>query len=386
MDFRSEAEADRFRAEVRALLEAHHGPGGPVHTGVRHDWELHRAMAARGWIAASWPEEYGGQGRDPFELAALKDEVRRRGGNEGLVSTMMIADTLRHVGNDSQKRDVLPRILAGEVLVAMGYSEPDSGSDVAAAKTRAVRDGDEWVINGQKMFTSLAEEAAYVFLLTRTNTDVPKHQGLTMFLVPLDAPGIEIREIKTLGGERTNVTYYNDVRVPDTARVGEVDGGWNVMTVAMTFERDVGSAWMTRVLERAIAWAATATGPDGRKVIEDPLARERLAAIAIDNEVSRLLSLRTNWINARDELPGVEGSMTKLFCSEAFERATSELLDLMGPDGVLQQGAEGAPANGWIEHDYRFATVTTIFGGTNEIQRSIIAERHLGLPRSRPSH
>jgi alkylation response protein AidB-like acyl-CoA dehydrogenase len=298
---------------------------------------------------------------------------------------MMIADTLRHVGNDAQKQVVLPRILAGEVLVAMGYSEPDSGSDVAAAKTRAVRDGDEWVINGQKMFTSLAEEAAYVFLLTRTNTEVPKHQGLTMFLVPLDSPGIEIREIKTLGGERTNVTYYNDVRVPDGARVGEVDGGWNVMTVAMTFERDVGSAWVTRVLERAIAWACSATDDTGRKVIEDPLARERLAAIAIDNEVSRLLSLRTNWINARNELPGVEGSMTKLFCSEAFQRATSELLDLMGPPGVLQQGAEGAPANGWIEHDYRFSTVTTIFGGTNEIQRSIIAERQLGLPRSRPS-
>ena len=268
----------------------------------------------------------------------------------------------------------------------MGYSEPDSGSDVAAAKTRAVRDGDEWVINGQKMFTSLAEEAAYVFLLTRTNTEVPKHQGLTMFLVPFDTPGIEIHEIKTLGGERTNVTYYNEVRVPDSARVGEVDGGWKVMTVAMTFERDVGSAWVTRVLERAIAWACSATDDRGGRVIEDPLARERLAGIAIDNEVSRLLSLRTNWINARNELPGVEGSMTKLFCSEAFQRATSELLDLMGPAGVLQQGAEAAAANGWIEHDYRFSTVTTIYGGTNEIQRSIIAERHLGLPRSRPSH
>jgi alkylation response protein AidB-like acyl-CoA dehydrogenase len=180
--------------------------------------------------------------------------------------------------------------------------------------------------------------------------------------------------------------------VPDSARVGEVDGGWKVMTVAMTFERDVGSAWVTRVLERAIAWACSATddaggtGGTGGKVIDDPLARERLAAIAIDNEVSRLLSLRTNWINARNELPGVEGSMTKLFCSEAFQRATSELLDLMGPAGVLQQGAEGAAANGWIEHDYRFSTVTTIYGGTNEIQRSIIAERHLGLPRSRPSH
>jgi alkylation response protein AidB-like acyl-CoA dehydrogenase len=385
VDFRSEPEADAFRAEVRALLDAHNGPGSK-HVGVRHNWDLHRAMAERGWIAASWPKEYGGQERDPFELAALKDEIRRRGGNEGLVSTMMIADTLRHVGNDEQKLEVLPRILAGEALVAMGYSEPDSGSDVAAAKTRAVRDGDEWVINGQKMFTSLAEEAAYVFLLTRTNTDVPKHQGLTMFLVPLDLPGIEIRAIETLGGERTNVTFYNDVRVPDSARVGDVDGGWTVMTVAMTFERDVGAGWVTRVLERALAWAATSPGADGRPIIEDPLARERLAAIAIDSEVSKLLSSRTTWIASQDGLPGVEGSMTKLFCSEAFQRATGELLDLMGPYGALQPGADEAPADGWIEHDYRFATVTTIFGGTNEIQRSIIAERHLGLPRSRPSH
>jgi len=235
MDFRLGERSDAFRDEVRAFLGEHFGPEmvERAHdTGTSHNWEFHRALGARGWIAASWPEEYGGQGRDPMEMTALRDELRMAGvPTDGLGQTIMIARTLRAVGTEEQKQQFIPPALAGEILFALGYTEPDSGSDVAAAKTRAVRDGDEWVIDGQKMFTTLAHEATYVFLLTRTNPDVPKHKGLTMFLVPMDQPGIEVQAVWTMSGERTNITYLNEVRVSDRWRIGRVvKPGWPMGT------------------------------------------------------------------------------------------------------------------------------------------------------------
>jgi alkylation response protein AidB-like acyl-CoA dehydrogenase len=271
------------------------------------------------------------------------------------------------------------------MIFALGYSEPDAGSDAAAAKTRAVRDGDEWVITGQKMFTTLAHEAAYVFLLARTNLDVPKHQGLTVFLVPLDAPGVEITPVHTLGGERTNVTYYNDVRVPDALRIGDVDRGWEVANVALAFERGgMGLTESDRMWRQTVEWA-TDTERDGRPVIEDPLVRDRLAQVAIDNEVAKLLAYRVSWVVASGGVPSVEGSMHKLFYAERFQTAVGELLDALGPDAVLAHGVDDAPVDGWVEHQYRHAPVTTIYGGTSEVMRNIIAEHGLGLPRARRS-
>ena len=388
MDFRLGPRAEKFRAEVRGFL-AEHLTDEVIErahaTGTVHDWGFHRALAERGWLAASWSVESGGQGRDPFEVLVLHEEMARAGAPvDGWGTSELVANTLRVAGTDAQRGDVVPRVLRGEILICLGYSEPDSGSDVAAAKTRAVRDGDEWVIDGQKMFTTLAHESAFVFLLTRTNTEVPKHRGLTMFLVPMDTPGIEVRPIHTVGGERTNITFYNGVRVPDSARVGEVDGGWEVMKVALAFERQAGGQGETvRLLERAVQWARTAPGADGEPLLADGSVRERLARIAVGSEVGKLLRYRLAWTSARGELPIVEGSMAKLFCSESFQRAASELVDLAGTEGVLGHGADAAPADGWFEHAHRHAAVMTIYGGTSEIQRSIIAERGLGLPRSR---
>ncbi|GMU78675.1 MAG: putative acyl-CoA dehydrogenase FadE [Acidimicrobiia bacterium] len=389
MDFRLGPESDAFRAQVREFLDEHltvEVRERAHETGTVHDWDFYRALGERGWIGASWPVEYGGQGRDPFELTAMREELRLAGApTDGMGTTLIVARTINHVGTEDLKRELLPRVLAGELLFALGYSEPDAGSDVAAAQTRAVRDGDEWVINGQKMFTTLAHEAAYVFLLTRTNPDVPKHQGLTMFLVPLDAPGVEITPVHTLGGERTNVTYYEDVRVPDRLRVGEVDGGWDVMNVALAFERGgMGLTESDRMWRQVVDWAST-TERDGRRVIDDPLVRERLAQVAIDNEVAKLLAYRVSCVVASGGIPTVEGSMHKLFYAERFLAAASELLDMLGPEGVLGHGADGAPVDGWVEHAYRHAPVTTIYGGTSEVQRNIIAERGLGLPRARRS-
>ena len=244
MDFSFGAKSDAFREEVREFLREHLRPDmiERAHdTGTGHNWEFHRALGAQGWIAASWPEEYGGQGRDPFEMTAMRDELRLAGvPTDGLGQSIMVARTILAVGSEEQKQTFLPPFLAGEIIFGLGYTEPDSGSDVAAAKTRAVPDGDDWVIDGQKMFTTLAHEAAFVFLLARTNPDVPKHRGLTMFLVPLDAPGVEIHPVHTMGGERTNATFYTGVRVPDAFRVGGVDGGWDVMTVAL----DLRARWL----------------------------------------------------------------------------------------------------------------------------------------------
>ena len=388
MDFRLGERSDAFREEVRGFLGAHFGPEmvERAHdTGTSHNWEFHRALGAQGWIAASWPEEFGGQGRDPMEMTALRDELRMAGvPTDGLGQTIMIARTLRAVGTEEQKQQFIPPALAGEILFALGYTEPDSGSDVAAAKTRAVRDGDEWIIDGQKMFTTLAHEATYVFLLTRTNPDVPKHKGLTMFLVPLDAPGVEIHPVHTVGGERTNATFYSGVRVPDSLRVGDVDGGWDVMTVALTFERGgFALSEADRVWQQTVDWATTTRRPDGTRVIDDPLVRERLAFMRMHDEVARLLALRCSYVAATGALPGVEGSMHKLFYAESMTADADELVDMLGVDGVLSHGDPEAPVNGWVEHLYRHAAVTTIYGGTSEVQRDIIASRGLGLPRSR---
>jgi alkylation response protein AidB-like acyl-CoA dehydrogenase len=388
MNFDLGPDAEAFRAEVAEFLE---GIGGEavadrVHrTGTLHDWDVHRAMAAKGWLTAAWPKEYGGQERDVFEMTAMGEEFARRGVQiEGWQIAELVAHTLHIVGTEQQKRDVVPEILRGEALVCLGYSEPDAGSDVASVRTKATRDGDEWVIDGQKMFTTMAHESKYVFLLARSNPEVPKHKGLTMFLVPMDLPGIEIQPVHTLGGERTNITFYTDVRVPDSCRVGDVDGGWRVMNVALAFERQPAAVgYLDHLVTHARQWAET-EDEDGDRPIDRPSVRRRLARAMIDLEVGRLLGYRLTDMTAKGLLPMVEGSMGKLFGSEALVRAGSSLLDATGIDGVLGGDDGSAPGGGWIERGFRHSLVTTIYAGASEIQRGIIAEGRLGLPSTRP--
>ena len=229
--------------------------------------------------------------------------------------------------------------------MVLGFTEPECGSDVAAAQTRAVRDGEEWVINGSKMFTTNAQEADYAFMLTRTNPDVAKHKGLTTFVVPLRQEGVEIRPVYTLSGERTNLTFYNDVRVDDSMRIGEVDGGWDVMTLILTFERTgAQGGWSAALLEAMERWAAA--DEDGATPAEDPGVRARLGRAAAEVEVSRLLARRCAWMQAAGLLPGVEGSMAKLFASEAITRQAGDFVDLLGPDGIRSKGDPGGAGRG----------------------------------------
>jgi len=386
MDFGFDPETEAFRTEVRAFIDEHLTPEivERAHaTGTMHDWGFHKALCERGYLASGWPTEFGGLGRDAIDQTLLMQELYASGAPiDGLNIASMVGATLLVCGTDEQKAQILPGILAGEVMCCLGYSEPDAGSDVAAVATKAVRDGDHWVIDGQKMFTTMAHEAHYVFLLTRTNPDAPKHKGLTMFLVPMKTPGIEITPVATMGGERTNITFYSDVRVPDSCRVGDIDAGWSVMHAALVYERSGANWGEPHHLVEAVASWAQQPGPDGTRPFDDPAARAALALWTTELEVGRLLLYRTAWLSAQGEMPQVEGSMAKLHITEAFVGASAELLDLLGTAGVLGSGEPGAVLGGLVEHAFRHAVVTTIYGGSSEVQREIIAGRGLGLPRN----
>jgi len=386
MDFRLGERSDAFRAEVREFLDEAltDEVRDTIHrTGVHHNWDFHRAVVDKGWLAPGWPVEDGGQGRDPMEMIALSEEFQKAAApTYGVGTTLMVANVVRHIGTEEQKRRFVAPALRGEIIMVLGFTEPECGSDVAAAQTRAVRDGDEWIINGSKMFTTNAQEADYAFMLTRTNPDVAKHKGLTTFIVPLRQEGVEIRPVYTLSGERTNLTFYNEVRVDDSMRIGEVDGGWDVMTLILTFERTgAQGGWSAALLEAMERWAMGAGG--AAVPAEDPVVRSRLGRAAAEIEVARLLARRCAWMQAAGKLPGVEGSMAKLFASEAVTRQAGDMVDLLGPDGIRSQGDPTAPAGGAADYAFRFALGTTTYGGTSEIQRGVIAQRGLGLPRPR---
>jgi alkylation response protein AidB-like acyl-CoA dehydrogenase len=388
MDFAADPAIVDFQREVAAVLQTHLTPEvrRRVHiTGTHHDWGLHHAIAANGWLAAALPQELGGQGQGPAQLAALFRELELAGAPyDGVANTMMVAFILGHVGTTAQQEELLPLLLRGDAIPCLGYSEPQSGSDVAAAATRAVADGSSWTISGQKMFTSLAEEARWSLVLARTDPTVAKHRGLTFFLVPLEDPRVSITPLRTLAGKRTNIVFYDDVVIDDEWRVGEVNGGWQVMLVALAFERGVagGVSDITALCNDMLAYATTAVDEAERPLIESSRVRTRLARAAIDKEVADLLGSRAAWA-AASGVPQQEGAEAKLFGTEAYGRAANSLLDALGVDGLLTGSSAGAPVSGALELAYRYAPVLTVAGGTSEIQKNLIAERTLGLPRQR---
>ena len=255
---------------------------------------------------------------------------------------------------------------------------------MAAATTRAVPDGDEWVINGQKMFTTTGPDRRLRLLLGPDQHEVAKHKGLTMFLVPLHQPGVEIQAVFTLSGRAHQRRLYNDVRVADAWRIGDVDGGWHAMTVALTNEHAAGfAAAIDRLLRAAETWARTTTDDEGVPRLEDGTVREALGRTAIDLEVSRLLQRRVAWMAATDQAIVAEGPMSKLFSSEALSARAQDMVEVVGPDALRSYFDPTAPAHGVVEHMLRFSLGTTIYAGTSEIHRNMIAQRGLGLPRNR---
>jgi alkylation response protein AidB-like acyl-CoA dehydrogenase len=381
MDFALDDALAAHREEARAWFDANFDP---VWADEQYRTGTHR-LARDGILGAGWPVEYGGSDVDVDLFRAVNQAFKQAGVRmDAWMTSYMVLKTILRLGTEEQKQAYISGAMRGDVLIALGYTEPDSGSDVAAAKTTAVRDGDEWVIDGQKMFTSTAEACSHVIVLARTNPDVPKREGLTMFLVPTSSPGFEVQPIDTLGNQRTNTTFYTGVRVPDSARLGEVDGGWAVIRTALVFERGVGMPFTPLTVADELAeWAGETTRPDGSLVLDDPSVAERIGRMATESEVARLLAGRLEWMAAKGEMPGVEGSMSKLYRSEADQRHHRDALDVMGADGLLAPGAKDAPLDGRLEHGFRASVVETIYGGASEIMREMIAESRLGLPRNR---
>jgi 3-oxocholest-4-en-26-oyl-CoA dehydrogenase alpha subunit len=381
MDFDEPDNWREIRAEAEAFAREHVTPEMIVEeleTGDGVSRSLMKALGERGWIAPTWPEEEGGAGLDPFEAGVVLTAIREAGGPTiGPGTTMLPANAIRAMGSEELKRAVLPAVAAGEILICLGYTEPEGGSDIFACRTRATLDGDEWVINGQKMFTTFAHRADYCFLLTRSDPGSRGARGITMLLVPMDTPGIEIQAVPTMGYERTNIVFYNDVRVSDVYQVGEKDQGLHVLRAALEAEQNVAPASRTgQLLAAALAWARAT--PD---MIDDASVRGRLARLAIDAEVTNLLGYRVAFLEQLGAKPGPHAA---LFGPETYVKWSREVIDLVGPSALVGWDDEDAAGGGTFEYHYRSAVASTIYGGSSEVLRSLIAEQLLALPRSRP--
>ena len=372
-------EAEEFTAEhvTRDVIEHERRTGDGV------DRALTRKLGERGWIASGWQVAEGGAGLDPFEAAALWNALRKGGvPTAGPGTTMLPANAIRATGSAELKARVLPGVAAGEVLICLGYTEPAGGSDVFACATRSQRDGAEWIINGQKIFTTFAHLADYCFLLTRSQPGSVGPRGLTMLLVPLDSPGIEIQAVHTMGHERTNIVFYNDVRVADANRIGEAHEGFAVMRAALEAEQNVAPGSRTGwVADDALEFARTYQGPDGDELINDVLVRERLARMAMEAEVADLLDLRVAFLDAEGDKPG---PVSALFGPESYVRASAAAIDIAGPAGMIDWTDPQCAVDGSLDAHYRSAVASTIYGGSSEVLRSLIVENRLGFPRSRP--
>jgi alkylation response protein AidB-like acyl-CoA dehydrogenase len=299
--------------------------------------------------------------------------------SHAVATTQIVGTIIRHFGSPEVKREVLSRIASGEVICSLGYSEPSAGSDVFAVKTRATRDGDGWRIDGQKMFTSGANLTSYVLMLVRTDPDLPKHKGLTMFIVPMNAPGITVQPVYTFQDERTNITFYDGVRIPDSYRLGDVNAGVRTMSSALEMEHSGGGGKVQQKMVQAAEALCREIRYRGRPLIENTGAQTRLAKAKGHAMLADVISFRSMWAGVNKKSNPAFGPMAKLFSTEKFLSDSADMLDLTAPHSLSKR--EG-PA-GFLNQCYRHAHGTTIYAGTSEVHRSLIAERGLGLPRSR---
>jgi alkylation response protein AidB-like acyl-CoA dehydrogenase len=339
---------------------------------------LYRELASAGLLFPDWPKEHGGAGRDPVSVAAMHRRLAADGWPGVVTSvTNMTGKLIMEFGSDAAKREILPELASGEAVCCLAYSEPACGSDLFAARTVAVRDGNDWLINGQKMFTSQAHIARYALLLARTGSREDKHGSLTVFVVRLDQPGFTYDKIETIDGHRTNVSYFDNVRVPDNYRLGEVNQGVKVLATALAIEQG-GDEYFPGKLDALASLALEcANSAEARK--SDPRIRRRIAAVQTRAHVGRVLASRATWAAAHGRALKHYGPMAKLFASEAWVSSARELMDLFAPDSLFDDDIAFRRLRHW-----NLASVpATIYAGTSEIQRSLIAESALGLPRSR---
>ena len=347
-----------------------------------HNPRIHKKLVEANLAYLQLPKDVGGRGLSPYEVTAARNAFEEEGWTNPVANVaQMVALIMYRFGTDELKRDVLSKVMAGDAICSLGYSEPGCGSDVFAAQCKATQEADgSWRIDGTKMWTSGANLTDYVLMLTRTNPDVPKHKGLTMFIVPLKAEGVTVQGVETFMDERTNITFYDGVKIPDTWRLGEIDGGARTMAASLELEHGGGFAKVQKtMLEAAVELCREIDAPSGGKLIEQPNAQARLARTYANMLASEMIAFRANWAQVEKKANHAFGPMAKMFSSEKFTTDSRDLLDLTAPYSLAKRkGAAGV-----INLEYRHAHGTTIYGGSSEVHRSMIAEKGLGLPRSR---
>jgi alkylation response protein AidB-like acyl-CoA dehydrogenase len=343
-----------------------------------------RQMGADGWLGIGWPKEYGGQGRSAIEQFIFFDESMRSGAPVPMLTINTLGPTIMNFGTQEQKDFFLPKILGGEIHFCIGYTEPGAGTDLASLKTRAVRDGDEYVINGQKIFTSLASDADYVWLATRTNAEVKKHKGISMFLVPMSTPGVKVVPMRLLGEHNINQTFYEDVRVPASSLVGGENNGWTLITNQLNHERVTlcSSGVIERTLDEVLTWARQTRLADGRRVIDQEWVQVNLAKVRAKFEFLRLINWKVAWTATQNRLDVADASTVKAFGTEFYLEAFRLLMEILGERAYLRPESAESLLGARLERLYRSMLILTFGGGTNEIQRDLIAMFGLGMPRA----
>ena len=367
--------AELMNPDVRREMEHEEGTG-PIRRRIVEQ------LGTDGWIAMGWPEEYGGQGKSAVEQFIFYDETMRVGSPAPMLTINTVGPTIMDYGTPEQKEFFLPEIAAGRMHFCIGYSEPDAGTDLASLATRAVRDGDEYVINGQKTWTSLALGCDYIWLAARTDPDVPKHKGISLFAIPIDTPGITLEPLNLLSTHNINHTFFDDVRVPATAIIGEENQGWRLITSQLNRERVTlcSSAMVERALENAVAFAREATRADGTPVIDIPWVRRNLAEVTAELEYLRLLNWKVAWSVATKHLDVADSSSVKVYGTEFYTRAFRKLMQIYNELGYLSSTDAGQGST--LESLYRSLVILTFGGGTNEMQRDLITMFGLGFPRA----
>jgi alkylation response protein AidB-like acyl-CoA dehydrogenase len=390
MDLSYSAEEERFRAELRLWLTQN--PPGPEPeamdewVGFGKTWQ--RKLYEAGWCGLAWPKAYGGRGATLIEQTIFQEEMSRARTPMliNLAGLTMGGPVLIAHGTEAQKQRHLQKILAADEIWCQGFSEPNAGSDLAALKTRAVLDGDDFIVSGQKVWTSFARYADWCMLLVRTDPNVPKHKGITFLIVDMRSPGITVRPLKQISGEEDfNELFFEDVRVPRQNIVGQLNQGWEIAITCLMHER--ATLTFTRQLQSRTALAdmlsfASKWQLNGVPASRDPLVRQHLAQACIDSDVIKYMAYRSLTKTLRGGVPGPEGSLEKLFWSEMYQRMLEHSLEMLGPYSQLLKGSAHVPDSGQWPHLMLYSRGRTIAAGSSEIQRGIIAERVLGLPRS----
>ena len=389
MDFEFSNEELSFRNELSAWLkdELANRPqegGNDAEAEWAFGLEMRKKLADKGWLTMAWPEEYGGQGVSHMMQVVFAEEMSyTRAPGRDVFGTRMMAPTLMIHGTEEQKREFLPPVSKGEVQWCQGYSEPESGSDLASLQTRAVEDGDDFIINGTKIWTSSAHRADHIMVLTRTDPDAPKHRGISFLLCDMNTPGLTVNAIINVAGDHGfNMVTFDNVRVPKKNLVGEQNRGWYVGATLLDFERSGVdySAGGRRVLEELITYAKD-NDQNGSLIASNAIMRNRLADLAIEVDVSRLISYNIAWMQGEGLVPNKESSMGKIVGTELQQHLSETGMQMLGLHGQLEPGSKYAPMQGRIEHMHLTNVSETIQAGTSEIQRNIIATRGLGLPR-----